>query len=186
MPSSRTPLSARKIEKEDDTSRFSSGEPSIDTYLKRYARQSQRREGPVTYVVVDQERYVIAYYTITGDVLKHDEAPRELTKGEGHHSIHMTLLARLGVDEHHQGHGFGRGLVIHAFRTAVDLADLGGSKGILVQPISQRLSKYYEQFGFKPLDPSPPPDLTSDPPSEVVSPMYVRMQSVRVTLETFG
>jgi GNAT superfamily N-acetyltransferase len=166
-------LSARPIEDEDDTSRFSSGEPSIDMYLKQYARQSQGRGGPV-----DEERYVIAYYSLVADALEPDEAPRALTKGMGRYRIPMTLLARLGVDERYHGKGIGRDLVIHAFATAVAAAGGVGSRGILVQPINEGLYRYYEQFGFKKLDP--------DTPLDQLKPMYVLMNDVRATLETFG
>lgn len=37
---------------------FSSGEPSIDEYLLRFAKSMQRAGGPVTYVAVEDERVV--------------------------------------------------------------------------------------------------------------------------------
>ena len=51
------------IEDGFDTSAFDSGVEALDLYLKQYARQTQKREGARTYVVLEANR-VIAYYTL--------------------------------------------------------------------------------------------------------------------------
>ena len=46
-----------------DTSGFDCGVEALNLYLKRYARQTQKREGARTYVVLTDSK-VVAYYTI--------------------------------------------------------------------------------------------------------------------------
>jgi predicted N-acetyltransferase YhbS len=128
-------------------------------------------------VAIDSTRTVLGFYSLVSDRLEHQDAPPDLTRGMGQRPIPMTLLACLAIDEHEQRGGLGTALVLHAFNTALDAAELVGSRGILVHPINEELYRYYARFGFRRLNSVPSAEETS---------MYVLMKDLRATFEAFG
>lgn len=69
--------------------------------------------------------------------------------------IPVSVLARLAVDEHWQGHGIGRALFRDAARRVAQAADVIGIRGIVVHAISDGARDFYTALGFtaSPLDP---------------------------------
>ncbi len=51
------------LEKGHDRSVFDCGKPELNEYLKKFARQTQDRDGAKTYVALNRNP-VIAYYTL--------------------------------------------------------------------------------------------------------------------------
>ncbi|WP_354700807.1 GNAT family N-acetyltransferase [Paraconexibacter sp. AEG42_29] len=137
---------------------FTCGNARLDTWLRAYAGQSQRRDAARTYVAADPGGHVAGYYTLVVAQLDHERATGSVRRGMSKRfPIPVVLLARLAVDRPHQGTRFGAALLADAMRRAVRAADEVVIRAILIDAIDQQAAAFYQRFGFEPL---PGDDLT--------------------------
>lgn len=64
-------------------------------------------------------------------------------KGAGRYPQPVALLARLGVDIHHEGAGLGAGMLQDVFARLVELSDGIGCRGLLVHAESAEARNFY-------------------------------------------
>jgi GNAT superfamily N-acetyltransferase len=133
-----------------DIGNFSSGEASLDDWLRRRARANQVSGATRTYVVSDSER-VIGYYALASGAVAVESAPGRFRRNMPN-PIPVAVLARLAVDRHWQGRGMGRALFRDAALRVAQAADAIGIRGIVVHAISEEAKNFYVALGF---DPSP-------------------------------
>jgi GNAT superfamily N-acetyltransferase len=128
-----------------DRSQFDCGEPALNLYLQRYARQHDRRGFGRTYVAVsDLSAPIKGYYTISSGSIAFETVPENLPN----HPVPVVLLGRLAVDRQSQGQGVGALLLVDALRRAQRVADELGIYAVAVQALSDRARSFYERFGF--------------------------------------
>ena len=125
---------------------FSSGEASLDEWLKRRARANQVSGASRTYVLCEEKR-VIGYYALASGVVTVESAPGRF-KGNMPNPIPVAVLARLAVDSDRHGRGIGRALFQDAARRVANAADAIGIRGIVVHAISEDAKKFYLALGF--------------------------------------
>ncbi len=69
----------------------------------------------------------------------------------------IALLARLGVDERHEGQGLGAALLLDVITRDAGLSDAIGCRGLLVHAESEQARSFYEhlipEFEHSPTDP---------------------------------
>jgi GNAT superfamily N-acetyltransferase len=69
----------------------------------------------------------------------------------------IALLARLGVDERHEGQGLGAALLLDVITRVASLCDAIGCRGLLVHAESEQARSFYEhlipEFERSPTDP---------------------------------
>ena len=69
----------------------------------------------------------------------------------------IALLARLGVDERHEGQGLGAALLLDVITRVASLGDAIGCRGLLVHAESEQARSFYEhlipEFERSPTDP---------------------------------
>jgi GNAT superfamily N-acetyltransferase len=133
-----------------DIADFSSGEASLDEWLRRRARANQVSGASRTYVVCEDKR-VIAYYALASGVIAVESAPGRFKRNMPD-PIPVAVLARLAVDRDWHGKGLGRALFRDAALRVAQAADAIGIRGIVVHAISEEAKKVYVALGF---DPSP-------------------------------
>lgn len=136
------------LEEGHDTSRFNCGVEALDTYLKRYARQTQTREGARTYVALDANQ-VVAYYTIAFGGIDWKEAPEHVRKGLGKYPIPILILARLAVDTRWVGKGLGNSLLLDALQRALAASEIAGLRAVVVDAKDDAAKRFYERRGFR-------------------------------------
>jgi len=134
---------------------FSSGEASLDEWLKRRARANQVSGAARTYVVCTAQR-VIGYYALASGVVTGESAPGRFRRNMPN-PIPVAVLARLAVDREWQRRGIGRALFRDAARRVAHAADAIGIRGIVVHAISEEAKRFYVTLGF---DPSPREPMT--------------------------
>jgi GNAT superfamily N-acetyltransferase len=127
---------------------FSSGEPSLDDWLKRRARPNQLTGASRTYVVCEGPK-VVGYYALASGAVTHEEAPGKFRRNMPD-PIPVVILARLAVDVGQQGRGLGRALFRDAAQRVARAADVIGVSAILVHAISERARDFYLALGFQP------------------------------------
>jgi GNAT superfamily N-acetyltransferase len=132
-----------------DTASFDCGVEALNNYLKRYARQTQKREGARTYVVVAENR-VVAYYTIVFGGIDWKDAPEHMRKGLGKYPIPIILIARLAVDKAWAGKGLGNSLLLDALKRAIAASEIAGLRAVVVDAKDNVAKRFYEKRGFRP------------------------------------
>jgi GNAT superfamily N-acetyltransferase len=139
-----------------NTASFTCGDERLDTWLRAYASQNERRDAARTFVVADEADRVLGYYTLVAAQLDHADATAAVRKGMSKRfPIPVVLLARLAIDRSQQGRGLGAALLADATRRAVRAADEVGIRAILVDAVDARAAAFYVRFGFEPLPGDP-------------------------------
>ena len=129
-----------------DIGDFSSGDASLDDWLKRRARSNQVSGATRTYVVCEGKR-VMGYYALASGVVTVESATGRFRRNMPN-PIPVVVLARLAVDRNWQGRGIGRALFRDAALRVAHAADAIGIRGIVVHAISEEAKKFYLGLGF--------------------------------------
>ena len=142
------PLAARH-----DRGSFDCGEPSLDEWLRRYAGQNRRGNTAATWVIADRDERVVAYASLSMTALDHSAAPAPVAKGSPD-PVPALLIGRFAVDRSVAGLGVGTTLVGHILATALELNEKAAFKAVVATAINDRARRWWERFGFVPLDPA--------------------------------
>jgi GNAT superfamily N-acetyltransferase len=147
---------------------FSSGEASLDDWLKRRARANQTSGASRTFVVCEGERVVVGYYAVASGAVTVESVPGRFRRNMPN-PVPVAILARLAVHEAYQGRGLGRALFRDGARRVAQAADAIGIRGIVVHAISENARRFYLALGF---DPCPREPMT----------LVVTLSDIRATL----
>ena len=142
-----------KLSAGHDVSRFDSGEPALDDWLRRRALHNEASGASRTYVVCAGRR-VIGYYALSAGAIDHAHAPGRVKRNMPDPSP-VVVLGRLAVDKGSHGKGVGTGLLRDAVLRTLQAAEIAGVRAILVHAISEAAKRFYEKYGFiaSPVDP---------------------------------
>ena len=127
---------------------FSCGEPALDEYLRRFARQHAESNISRSYVAA-QEELIAGYYSLTMSAIRRDQLPEQYQKRFPNYPVPVTRLARLGIDERQQGKGLGKLLLLDALYRCYRLSGEIGSVGVVVDAKHARAQSFYQQFNFE-------------------------------------
>lgn len=146
---------------------FSSGEPSLDDWLKRRARADHASGASRTYAACDGAR-VVGYYALASGAIIVENGPGRFRRNMPD-PIPVAVLGRLAVDAAFHGRGLGRALFRDAARRVIHAADAIGIRGIVVHAIPENAKNFHLALGF---DPGPHEPMT----------LMVTLSDVRATL----
>lgn len=134
-----------------DRAAFSCGEPSLDSYLQKQAKQDTRRDAAVTYVLtVDDSAHVLGYYTLNADSVSLTDLPADVQKKLARYArVGASKLGRLAVDERYKGKGLGAELLYDALKRSLALADDIGIAVVIVDALNDNARRFYEKYGFQ-------------------------------------
>lgn len=138
-----------KLRQDHDTEAFDCGKPELDSFLKRFAYDSQRANLSQTYVLCRGKR-VIAYYSLAVGHTDHKDAPRRITEGAGRYKIPVMVLARLAVAKEEQSKGFGAALLKDALKRTAQAANIAGIRALFVHAKDDNAKEFYERYHFQP------------------------------------
>lgn len=128
---------------------FRCGHPDLDQWLRQHAGQQQRRDNTRTFLAVPRgTQQVVGYYATTTYRIEPNEVSVEL--GAGHHAypVPAVLLARLAVDQHWQGCGVGRSLLVDALMRIAEASRSVGFEVVVVDAIDADAVTFYARYGF--------------------------------------
>ena len=140
-----------------DRAQFDCGEPSLNEFLQKRARQNAERNLGVTHIAVPQpaSSQVLGYYTLlVRSVEREDFADaRKLPPG----AIGVALLARLAVSRLSQGRGLGTQMLLRAIVQTERAARDIGIHALVVHALHDRARDWYLslQFGLETLADDP-------------------------------
>ena len=130
---------------------FQCGEPALDEWLKRHARAAQASDSARVFVAtLEDGETVIGYYALgAAQVAPKDTTARALKGQPQARPVSAILLARLAVDQKHQGAGLGRSLLQDVLLRCVEAADAIGARVLLVHAKHDAAKSWYLQYGFE-------------------------------------
>ena len=136
---------------------FHSGEPALDEWLKRHARAAQASGSARVYVAtLDDGETIVGYYALAAAQIASEDATDRALKGQPQaRPVPAILLARLAVDQSHQGAGLGRSLLRDVLLRCVEAAEAIGARVLLVHAKHDAAKAWYLRYGFEesPTDP---------------------------------
>ncbi len=137
------PLDARHNRKS-----FDCGEPSLNDYLQRFARQNARNNSSRTYVAVQpDETRICGYFTLSAGTVALADFPAEVRKGWPR-LVPSVHLGRLAVDREFQSQRLGHALMSSVFEIATQAADLIGIAVVELWALNQNSRLFYDRFEF--------------------------------------
>jgi len=127
---------------------FDCDEPSLNDFLKRFARQNDEKGLGRTFVaVVANTSTIKGYYTLSNGSLKFDNMPDKLPR----YPIPVAHLGRLAVDISARGQGLGEHLLLDALARVTAVAGEIGIYAVEVYALSEPAKNFYLKYGFRPL-----------------------------------
>lgn len=127
---------------------FDCGNPALDEWLIRHARQARASGSARTYVVLDDQR-IAGYFSLAVGQIDTLEAPERVRKGMDNYPNPVVILARLAVTLVDQRRGVGVGMLQDAIRRTLAVADQAGVRALLTHPIDEAAARFYLRFGFE-------------------------------------
>lgn len=135
-----------------DRASFDCGEPALNEFIKRHARQNQDRRIGRTCVAAEADGVrVFGFCTIASASIRPHDLPDPERRRLPRHRVPMVHLARLAVDSSATGQGLGESLLYHALELATRAADMIGVFGVEVYAEHETAAAFYRRFGFVPL-----------------------------------
>jgi len=145
-----------RLDRTHERASFSCGNASLDEFLRTRVSQYEKRRLGRTYVAVrPNAKRVVGYYTLASGSVSFANIPPGLARKLPRHPVPVVLLARLAVDTGAQGQGLGRYLLADALHRCLALGDRVGVHAIEVEAIDEAAQRFYEKFGFVPLEDDP-------------------------------
>lgn len=131
---------------------FESGVAELDRYFQMQAGQDAKRNAAAPFVLVDADRIVIGYYTLSANGIRLGELPPEIAqKLPKYPVLPATLLGRLAVSRKYQGQKLGQMLLIDALHRSWNNTREVGSVGVVVDALDERAESFYRHHEFMPL-----------------------------------
>lgn len=141
------------IGRHHDRKAFDCGDPALNDYLRRYARQNHETGGAKTFVAVSppEPARILGFYTISPGAIEFARVPAALTTKLGRYDVPVFRLGRLAVDQSLQGEGIGGDLILAAGERALAVAAEVGGVALAIDAKNERAARWYERFGAQPL-----------------------------------
>ena len=144
----RTLYTVEPLTSSHDRSSFDCGEPSLNDFLARFARQNDEKGLGRTYVaVIPTSPRIHGYYTIASGAVRFEHLPEKLPR----YPIPVVHLGRLAIDKIAQGQGLGKALLADALERSLSVAQRLGIYAVEVYALNDAARRFYLKFGFVPL-----------------------------------
>ena len=132
----------RPLERQDDRSRFQSGNPEIDDWFHRFAWQNHAT-GSARVFVATQGPETLGFYALATGAVERIRLPESLKPRRRPDPCPVLLLARLAVDQRAQGRGIGAALLKDALLRAYKLSNEVGFAALLVHCANDHARDFY-------------------------------------------
>jgi GNAT superfamily N-acetyltransferase len=141
------------IECKNVVEQFSSGEPSVDLFLKEKALKYHKMQSAITRLYFDEGQNLIGFLTLHNDVVTISN--RKLKKYSWDIPFTGDLpaikLHYIGVDQRFQKQGYGEYLLAEAISICNEVATYSGCNFITVEAI-HGTEPFYVKYGFSSLN----------------------------------
>ncbi|MDP2680482.1 MAG: GNAT family N-acetyltransferase [Rhodoferax sp.] len=130
-----------------DRSDFDCGEPALNQFLQRLARQQSARDFSKSYVACQPDLpQIFGFYAISSGSIDFAHWSPDLRLPR--YPVPVARLGRLAVDTRAQGLGIGRVLLSHAVNLALMLSAHIGLYALIVDAKDEAAVAFYIRHGF--------------------------------------
>jgi GNAT superfamily N-acetyltransferase len=145
------------IAKQHDRAAFDCGEPALNEFLWRHARQSHDKGAAKTFLAIANAdgKSILGFYSLAPASLEYARTPEIIRKGLARHDVPVFRLGRLAVNRAVQGQGLGGQLILAAGRRCLLAAREVGGAALLIDAKNERAAKWYSSYGAVPLADAP-------------------------------
>lgn len=145
------------ISKKHDRKSFDCGEPALNDFLQRYARQSHESGAAKTFLAIDgaDRKTILGFYSLAPGALAYADTPELVRRGLARHDVPGFRLARIAVELHRQGQGLGGQLLAAAARRCLRVAAEVGGVVLIIDAKNERAARWYTKYGAMPLSNKP-------------------------------
>jgi GNAT superfamily N-acetyltransferase len=130
---------------------FTSGEPTLDEWLRRDASQNRRGDTTPVWVIADANYKVVCYATLSMTSVDRSTSPVQLATGAPT-PVPALLIGRLATDTGATGLGLGTHMVEHILATGAELSVKAACRAVVVTALNPTASRWWQRFGFEPSD----------------------------------
>ncbi|MEE9338982.1 MAG: GNAT family N-acetyltransferase [Methylococcaceae bacterium] len=136
---------------------FDCGEPSLNTYLRQYARQNIKHRINKVFVAmpIDSDKTIMGYYTLSAGSMSVNDLPPEQKRRLPQYPVPIALLGRLAVDKQYQGQRLGHVLLADAIQRVEQASEILAVYAIVVEALNLSVTEFYQSFGFIPFTEKP-------------------------------
>ena len=151
-------LTIQALSGDHDRSRFDSGSPALDSWLRQTAQQHQRRGISKTFVAVADEAptHILGFYALIACEVLTRNLPTDLARRLPS-KVPGIRLGRLAVDRAAQGHGLGELLLMDAIDRARRVTEYVGVHALFVDAKDEHAAGFYRKYGSRPFPEQPLP-----------------------------
>lgn len=143
------------LRKDHQKRTFSCGVAALDNYLQSLALQHAKSGVSRTFVLSNEDRHVLAYYSLSMGSLDKTQLPQSLQKRFPHHPLPIVRLGRLAVDQTQQGNGYGKRLLVHALQKCYRVSKEIGLVAVVIDAKDEQARRFYLQYEFESLPDQP-------------------------------
>ena len=127
---------------------FDCGEPALNEFLQRYARQQADRDFSRTYVALaDDGARILGFHSISTGSIDFRNWPPGLRLPR--YPIPVARIGRLAVDVSAQGSGTGGTLLQHALMLSATMAERIGLHAVVVDAKHELAQSFYGKLHFE-------------------------------------
>ena len=128
---------------------FDCGKPSMNEFLARFAIKYGKSGLSRTYVLAEvskgSKKPIAAYYTLAASTVSRTDIPAKQSLPA--YPVPVVMLARLAVNNRHQGRGIGAKTLVYALRQAVILGRAGlPAFGLILDVLDNQALEFYQYF----------------------------------------
>ncbi|MBE0472549.1 MAG: GNAT family N-acetyltransferase [Methyloprofundus sp.] len=142
-------VSIDPLTKAHNRAEFDCGNPALNHFLQKIARQHMDKGLSKTFVLLDTEQptEIIAYMSLVVCEVLTEDIPHQWKKKDPSR-IPTAKLAKLAVSIDQQRKGYGETLLIDALQKTLNVSKTMGLAGLFVDAKHKQAKTYYQQFGF--------------------------------------
>lgn len=136
------------LERSHQRGDFDCGEPSLNDFLRRYARQNDAKGISRTYVMLEEgSSIIVGYYTLSSGSISFETLPDDHSQTPKY-PVPTAHIGRLAVDRTRQGQGLGAMLLADALKRVRQISNQMGIYAVTVPALHEKAKTFYEAFGF--------------------------------------
>ena len=137
------------IGKKHDRAAFDCGDPDLNLYPQKFARQNHESGGAKCFIAApsDAPARVLGFTTLSPASIEYSRTPALAKKGLARYDVPVFRLGRLAVDRTVQGRGLGGALLLRAADRCLRVAQDVGGVALLIDAKNDRAARWYESYG---------------------------------------